>query len=91
MLHGQEIRILNYAPGFPFKVSARWVQDFKKEHQIRQRHVTKYISNRENMTFEETVKAVSMVFICLQERSSTFGPRICKGMRTLSQKFGNFL
>jgi hypothetical protein len=30
-----------------------------------------------------------MVFICLQERSGTFGPRISEEVRTLSQKFGN--
>jgi hypothetical protein len=34
-------------------------------------------------------KLLPMVFICLQDRSGTFGPRICEEARTLSQKFGN--
>jgi hypothetical protein len=34
-------------------------------------------------------KLLPMVFICLQERSGTFGPRISEEARTLSQKFGN--
>jgi hypothetical protein len=38
---------------FPFKDSAGWIQNFKKKHKIRQRHVTKYISSKENTTFEE--------------------------------------
>jgi hypothetical protein len=43
--------------GFPFKASAGWAQDFKKEHRIRYGHMTKYISSKGNTTFEETVKA----------------------------------
>jgi hypothetical protein len=31
-----------------------WVQDFKKKDKLR--HMTRYISSKENATFEETVK-----------------------------------
>jgi hypothetical protein len=48
------------SPGFPFKVSARWIQDFKKEHYTRQRDVMKYISHRENATREERVNAAEL-------------------------------
>jgi hypothetical protein len=41
---------------FPFKATAGWVQDFKKKHKIRQTYVTKYISSKDNATFDETVK-----------------------------------
>jgi hypothetical protein len=34
-------------------------------------------------------KVLPMVFICLQERSGTFSPRIYEEVRTLSHKFGN--
>jgi hypothetical protein len=49
------------SPGFPFKASAGWGQDFRKEHQIRQTHMSKYISSTDNMTFEETVKAAKLL------------------------------
>jgi hypothetical protein len=45
---------------FPFEASAGWVQDLKKKYKIRQRHVTKYISSKDIMTFEETVKATEL-------------------------------
>jgi hypothetical protein len=44
------------SPGFLFKASAGWAKNLKNKY-IRQRHVTKYISNKDSMTFEETVKA----------------------------------
>jgi hypothetical protein len=34
-------------------------------------------------------KLLPTVVICLQERSSAFGPCICGEMKTLSQKSGN--
>jgi hypothetical protein len=46
---------------FPFKATAGWIQDFKKKHKIRDRHVTKYISSKDNATFEETVKGPELV------------------------------
>jgi lipopolysaccharide biosynthesis regulator YciM len=45
---------------FPFKASAGWVQDLKKKHKIRQRHVTKYIRSMDNVTSEEKVKAAEL-------------------------------
>jgi hypothetical protein len=45
---------------FPFNASATWIQDFNNRHKIRQRHVTKYISSKDNATFEETVKAAEL-------------------------------
>jgi hypothetical protein len=48
------------SPGFRLKASAGWVQDFKKEHIIRQRHVKKYISDKDSTTFEETCKAAEL-------------------------------
>jgi hypothetical protein len=47
------------SPGFPFRASAGWVKDFKKNTKL-DRHVTKYISSRDNMTFEETIKAAEL-------------------------------
>jgi hypothetical protein len=36
---------------------SKHMQDFNKKHKIRQTHVTKYISSKDNATFEETVEA----------------------------------
>jgi hypothetical protein len=44
------------SPGFPFRASPGWVQYFKKEQRIGQTRMTKYISIKDDMTFEETVK-----------------------------------
>jgi hypothetical protein len=48
------------SPGFLFKPSAGWVQDLMKEHKIRYRYVTKYISNKDHATFEEMVMATEL-------------------------------
>jgi hypothetical protein len=33
---------------------------FQEKHKIRQRHVTKYISSKDNATFEETVETAEL-------------------------------
>jgi hypothetical protein len=48
------------SPGLSFKASARWVQDFKKKHKIRQRHMKNYINSKDNAAFEETVTATDL-------------------------------
>ncbi|GFY70869.1 HTH CENPB-type domain-containing protein [Trichonephila inaurata madagascariensis] len=42
---------------FEFKASERWVKKFKKEHKIRQRKITKYLSQKETATLEEILKS----------------------------------
>jgi hypothetical protein len=42
------------SPVFPFNTSSGWVKDFKN-YKIRHRQVTKYVSSKDNATFEETV------------------------------------
>jgi hypothetical protein len=39
------------SPAFPSKASAGWVQYFKRKHNIRHRHTTKYISSKDDATF----------------------------------------
>jgi hypothetical protein len=39
-------------------VSASWVQNFKKKNE---RDITKYVSNKDIATFQETVKGCSVV------------------------------
>lgn len=40
-------------PDFAFKASNSWIIKFKKKHQIRQRKVTKFVSQKETATIEE--------------------------------------
>jgi DNA primase len=47
--------------GFPFKESAGWVQDFKKECRIRERHKIKYINSKDNMTLKKQLKLLNCV------------------------------
>ncbi|GFY68787.1 HTH CENPB-type domain-containing protein [Trichonephila inaurata madagascariensis] len=42
---------------FEFKASKRWVEKLKKEHKIRQRKITKYVSQKETSTLEEILKS----------------------------------
>ena len=42
-------------PDLNFKASETWVQEFKRKHRIRQRKITKYITERETVTVEETL------------------------------------
>lgn len=42
---------------FSFDASPTWVTVFKRKHKIRQRKITKYISQRDVATLEETVQA----------------------------------
>jgi hypothetical protein len=48
------------SPGFSFKGSAGWVQDFKGEKKIRQRHMKKHTSINNSATFEEQLKEVEL-------------------------------
>lgn len=41
---------------FEFKASNAWVIKFKRRHRIRQRKVTKFVSERETVTLEETLE-----------------------------------
>ena len=149
------------SPEFSFMASKHWVTRFKKEHRIRHRHVTKYVSNSDRDSFENTSKAAKLfqeqtsdiikkydpdfvintdqtgceyrinihrtlshkgekstevqikdinkathsytaqysvtasgkllpkVFICLQEKNGTFGPKVLKEVQRLSTKFNN--
>ncbi|GFW16630.1 HTH CENPB-type domain-containing protein [Trichonephila clavipes] len=40
--------------GFDFKALEAWVKIFKRKHRIRQRKITKFVSERETATMEET-------------------------------------
>lgn len=42
-------------PDLEFKASGTWVKEFKQRHKIRQRKITKYVSERETATIEETL------------------------------------
>ncbi|GFW49552.1 HTH CENPB-type domain-containing protein [Trichonephila clavipes] len=41
-------------PDLEFKASEAWVKIFKRKHRIRQREITKFVSERETATMEET-------------------------------------
>ncbi|GFY20562.1 HTH CENPB-type domain-containing protein [Trichonephila clavipes] len=41
-------------PDLEFKASEAWVKIFKRKHRIRQRKITKFVSERETATMEET-------------------------------------
>ncbi|GFU29017.1 HTH CENPB-type domain-containing protein [Trichonephila clavipes] len=41
-------------PDLEFKASETWVKIFKRKHRIRQRKITKFVSERETATMEET-------------------------------------
>lgn len=43
--------------GLNFKASDSWVKKFKKQHKIRQRKISKYVTERETITLEETLAA----------------------------------
>ncbi|XP_067212474.1 uncharacterized protein [Linepithema humile] len=42
---------------FTFNASGPWVDKFKKRHKIKQRQITKYVSEKDCATMEETLKA----------------------------------
>jgi hypothetical protein len=58
------------SPGLPCKAYAGWVQDFRKEYTIKQRYVTKYISSKDNASYEETVKDAELL-----EKQTVKGPK----------------
>ena len=43
--------------GFDFKASKSWADRFKRRHKIRQRKVTKFVSEKETVTLDETLAA----------------------------------
>lgn len=43
--------------GFDFKASASWVERFKRNHRIRQRKITKFVSEKDTATMEETLSS----------------------------------
>ncbi|XP_071574627.1 uncharacterized protein [Temnothorax nylanderi] len=45
---------------FDFKASESWVKKFKRNHKIRQRKITKYVSERETVSLEETLAAAEI-------------------------------
>lgn len=44
-------------PNFEFKASESWVTKFKRRHKIRQRKITRYVSERETVSLEATLAA----------------------------------
>lgn len=44
-------------PDLKFKAGHTWVEQFKARHKIRQRKITKFVSERETVTMEETLAA----------------------------------
>lgn len=42
------------------KISERWVLKFKNHHGIRQRKITKYVSQKETATMEEILKSAEV-------------------------------
>jgi hypothetical protein len=47
------------SPGFSFKAYAGSVQNFKKKHQVRQRHMTKYISSGTIQLLKKQLKVLN--------------------------------
>lgn len=45
---------------FPFNASDTWVKKFKKQHKIRQRKITKYVSSKETATIDEILAAADI-------------------------------
>lgn len=45
---------------FEFKASERWVKKFKNQHRIRQRKITKYVSQKEAASMEEILKSAEV-------------------------------
>lgn len=55
---------------FSFKASKHWTDNFKSTHRISQRHVTKFVSNKEVQSFQELLD-IAKVF---QVQTSTIIP-----------------
>lgn len=47
---------------FDFKAFNSWVEKFKRKHRIRQQKVTKYVSEKESATIEETLASLRKIF-----------------------------
>lgn len=45
---------------FPFKASNSWVKKFKKQHKIKQRKITRYVSAKETATIDEILTAADI-------------------------------
>lgn len=61
---------------FEFKASERWVKKFKSIHAIRQRKITKFVSQRETATLEEILKS-----------AATFGTQALKLIPKFNKNF----
>lgn len=46
--------------GFEFKASERWAKKFKNQHGIRQRKITKYVSQKETASMSEILKSAEI-------------------------------
>lgn len=57
-----------------FKASNSWVERFKRKHRIRQRKITKYVSERESATIEETLAAAENFRIQTRDLIPKFNP-----------------
>lgn len=47
-------------PDLYFKASHSWLVRFKRQHKIRQRRITKYVTAREMFTIEDTLAAADI-------------------------------
>ncbi|GFT57299.1 HTH CENPB-type domain-containing protein [Trichonephila clavipes] len=68
-------------PDLEFKASEAWVKIFKRKHRIRQRKITKFVSERETATMEET-HAAAEKFVSIHEPSSRTTTRILSSTPT---------
>lgn len=59
---------------FDFKASNSWVENFKRKHRIRQRKITKYVSEKESATIEEILASVENFRIQARDLISNFNP-----------------
>lgn len=59
---------------FDFKASDRWVVKFKRRHRIRQRKITKFVTERETATRDEILAAAEDFRIQARDVIPNFGP-----------------
>lgn len=61
---------------FHFKASNTWVTSFKFKHRIRQRKITRYVSEKENASLEETLAAAENFRIQTRHLIQNFDPNL---------------
>ncbi|XP_036139694.1 uncharacterized protein LOC118644689 [Monomorium pharaonis] len=59
---------------FDFKASNSWVEKFKRKHRIRQRKITRYVSEKESATIEETLASAENFRIQARHLILNFNP-----------------